>query len=109
MRTSSFCRGDSGDSGDKATFTASRRVPTAETSSGHTGDNITTRRRVMAKRTVPTFQYRIGDTRKRCVYWDAPTVPSCPHQKQIQALITVAKRRQRAAISALTLGPSTSD
>jgi hypothetical protein len=41
MRTLLFYRGDSGDTGDKAVITVSRRVPTTKTVGGNTGDNVT--------------------------------------------------------------------
>ncbi len=34
-------------------------------------------------RNVPSFQWASGDTREARVYWAVPTVPSCPHKKQM--------------------------
>jgi hypothetical protein len=41
MRSFSFSSGDSGDTGDKAVITASRRVPTTRKGGWNTGDKFT--------------------------------------------------------------------
>jgi hypothetical protein len=82
MRTSSFSNGDSGDTGDKAVFTASRRVPTTETASGTLGTNSRAAKPDFANLPCPQFQATSGDTRESCVYGAVPIVPSCPHQKR---------------------------
>ena len=80
MRTFSFSSGDSGDTGDKAVITVSRRVPTTKRAGGNTADKFTGLEAGFCfSRTVPSSSYASGDTREPRVYWAVPTVPSCPH------------------------------
>src|ERR1039458_6496455 len=68
MRTFSLSTGDSGDTGDKAVITASRRVPTTKRAGGNTGDKFTRREAGSCLAALsPVSNARVG-TRRDAVF-----------------------------------------
>jgi hypothetical protein len=85
MRTFSLSTGDSGDTGDKAVITASRRVPTTKRAGGNTGDKFTRREaRSCLAALSPVSNARVGTRRDAVFMGLSPPSPVVPTKTRLK-------------------------
>ena len=85
MRTFSLSTGDSGDTGDKAVITASRRVPTTKRAGGNTGDKFTRREAGSCLAALsPVSNARVGTRRDAVFMGLSPPSPVVPTKTRLK-------------------------